>query len=52
MPCAADDLGRPVVFISRMAMHTPNLRQEAWASPLITQPDSSGDLHGEARSRF
>ncbi len=49
MPYAADDLGRPVFFISSMAMHTQNLHQDARASLLITQPDSSGDPLGAAR---
>jgi putative heme iron utilization protein len=49
MPYAADDLGRPVLFISSMAMHTQNLHQDARASLLITQPDSSGDPLGAAR---
>ena len=49
MPYAADDLGRPVFFISSMAMHTQNLSQDARASLLITQPDSSGDPLGAAR---
>jgi heme iron utilization protein len=49
MPYAADDLGRPIFFISTMAMHTQNLHQDARASLLITQPDSSGDPLGAAR---
>jgi hypothetical protein len=49
MPYAADDLGHPVLFISSMAMHTQNLHQDAHASLLITQPDSSGDPLGAAR---
>jgi len=49
MPYAADNLGRPVLFISSMAMHTQNLHQDARASLLITQPDSSGDPLGSAR---
>jgi putative heme iron utilization protein len=49
MPYAADDLGRPVFFISSMAMHTQNLHQDARASLLITQPDFSGDPLGAAR---
>jgi putative heme iron utilization protein len=49
MPYAVDDLGRPVFFISSMAMHTQNLRQDAKASLLITQPDSSDDPLGAAR---
>ena len=49
MPYAADDLGRPVVFVSSMAMHTQNLHRDARASLLITQPDSSADPLGAAR---
>jgi len=49
MPFAVDDLGRPVFFISTMAMHTQNLRQDSRASLLITQPDVSGDPLGAAR---
>ena len=49
MPYAGDDRGRPVFFISSMAMHTQNLQQDARASLLITQPDSSGDPLGSAR---
>lgn len=49
MPYATDDAGRPVFFISSMAMHTQNLRQDARASLLITQPDVSGDPLGAAR---
>jgi putative heme iron utilization protein len=49
MPYAADDLGRPIFFISTMAMHTQNLQQDARASLLITQPDVSGDPLGAAR---
>jgi putative heme iron utilization protein len=49
MPYAADELGRPIFFISSMAMHTQNLREDARASLLITQPDVSGDPLGAAR---
>ena len=49
MPYAVDDRGHPVFFISSMAMHTHNLRQDARASLLITQPDVSGDPLGAAR---
>ena len=49
MPFAADGLGRPIFFISTMAMHTQNLRQDARSSLLITQPDVSGDPLGAAR---
>src|SRR5258708_1949545 len=49
MPFAADELGRPIFFISGMAMHTQNLQQDRRASLLITQPDVSGDPLGSAR---
>jgi heme iron utilization protein len=49
MPYAADDRGRPIFFISTMAMHTQNLHQDARASLLITQPDAEGDPLGAAR---
>jgi putative heme iron utilization protein len=49
MPYAVDDLGRPIFFISSMAMHTHNLRQDPRASLLIAQPDVSGDPLGSAR---
>jgi hypothetical protein len=49
MPYAADQLGRPIFFISSMAMHTHNLRQDPRAGLLITQPDVSGDPLGSAR---
>src|ERR1700738_4514158 len=49
MPYAADELGRPIFFISTMAMHTQNLQQDARASLLITQPDVSGDPLGAPR---
>jgi putative heme iron utilization protein len=49
MPYAVDDSGRPVLFISSMAMHTQNLRADPRASLLITQPDVSEDPLGAAR---
>src|SRR6202165_2615836 len=49
MPYATDDFGRPVFFISSMAMHTQNLQQDSCASLLITQPDVSGDPLGAGR---
>ncbi len=49
MPYAVDDHGRPIFFISTMAMHTQNLREDARASLLVTQPDVSGDPLGAAR---
>ncbi|HKE22687.1 MAG TPA: DUF2470 domain-containing protein [Bryobacteraceae bacterium] len=49
MPFAIDDVGRPVFFISSMAMHTQNLQLDQRASLLITQPDVSDDPLGAAR---
>ncbi|MGP0071788.1 MAG: HugZ family protein [Bryobacteraceae bacterium] len=49
MPFAADNFGRPIFFVSSMAMHTHNLRRDSRASLLITQPDVSGDPLGAAR---
>ena len=49
MPYAVDAAGRPVFFISTMAMHTQNLHQDRRASLLITQPEASGDPLGSAR---
>jgi heme iron utilization protein len=49
MPFAADSLGRPVFFISSLAMHTQNLQQDARASLLIAQPDVADDPLGAAR---
>jgi putative heme iron utilization protein len=49
MPYAADETGRPVLFISSMAMHTQNLQQDSRASLFIAQPDTSGDPLGSAR---
>ena len=49
MPFAADSLGRPIFFISSMAMHTQNLREDPRASLLVTQPEVSGDPLGAAR---
>jgi len=49
MPYAVDELGRPIFFVSSMAMHTHNLLTDPRASLLITQPDVSGDPLGAAR---
>jgi putative heme iron utilization protein len=48
MPYAADGAGRPVFFVSSMAMHTQNLRADARASLLVAQ-ESGGDPLGAAR---
>lgn len=49
MPYAADELGRPLFFISSMAMHTQNLADDPRASLLVMQPDVEGDPLGAAR---
>ena len=49
MPYAVDGEGRPVFFISSMAMHTQNLLGNPRSSLLITQPDVSGDPLGASR---
>jgi putative heme iron utilization protein len=57
MPYALDAEGRPLLFISAMAVHTQNLQADPRASLLVTQPDVSGEplaggrltLMGEAR---
>ncbi|MEO8591975.1 MAG: DUF2470 domain-containing protein [Candidatus Solibacter sp.] len=49
MPYATDEHGRPVFFVSSMAMYTQNLLQDPRASVLTTQPDVSGDPLGAAR---
>ncbi len=49
MPYAADGVGRPVFFISSMAMHTQNLGQDPRASLLIAQPEAGADPLGAAR---
>ena len=49
MPYAADQHGRPVFFISSMAMHTQNLGQDPRASLFIAQPEAGSDPLGAAR---
>ena len=49
MPYAADQHGRPVFFISSMAMHTQYLGQDPRASLLVAQPEVTGDPLGAAR---
>ncbi len=49
MPYAADALGRPVMFISSMAMHTQNLMEDPRTSLFIADPDAAGDPLGAAR---
>lgn len=49
MPYAVDELGRPIFFISGMAMHTQNLEADDRASLLIMQAEVSGDPLGAGR---
>ena len=49
MPYAIDEAGRPVFFVSGMAMHTQNLQADARASLLIMPADVAGDPLGAAR---
>jgi len=49
MPYAADGQGRPVFFISSMAMHSQNLMEDPRSSLLIMQPDVAGDPLGAGR---
>ena len=49
MPYAADPLGRPVFFVSRMAVHTQNLQADWRASLSVVQPNAENDLFGAAR---
>lgn len=44
MPYGADQHGRPVFFISTMAMHTQNLKADPRASLLIAQADAEDPL--------
>ena len=48
MPYAGDSQGRPIFFISSMAMHTQNLRADPRASLLVAQ-ETGGDPLGAAR---
>jgi putative heme iron utilization protein len=49
VPYASDEMGRPIFFVSSLAMHTQNLQQDPRGSLLITQPDVAGDPLGSAR---
>jgi putative heme iron utilization protein len=44
MPYAIDDFGRPLILISSMAMHTQNLVENARASLLVTESESTDPL--------
>ena len=43
MPYALDVVGRPLLLISSMAMHTQNLAGDGRASLLVAQPGAAGD---------
>ncbi|HJT87132.1 MAG TPA: DUF2470 domain-containing protein [Bryobacteraceae bacterium] len=49
MPYAADERGRPVFFISTMAMHTQNLQEDRRASLLVAPLEAAEDPLGAAR---
>ena len=38
MPYALDDLGRPIVFLSDLAVHTKNIKKNSQASIFVTEP--------------
>ena len=48
MPYALDEIGRPLLLISAMAMHTQNLNEDTRASLLVNQTDAADPL-GAAR---
>lgn len=49
MPFATDRLGRPVFFISSLAVHTQNLQADWRGSLCVVQPDAESDPFGSAR---
>jgi heme iron utilization protein len=50
MPFALDLAGRPVFFISNMAMHTQNLKSDPRCSLFVGQASTDGDPLGAARA--
>jgi heme iron utilization protein len=50
MPYAVDAAGRPVFFISSMAMHTQNLKADARSSLFVAQGTADEDPLGAARA--
>jgi len=50
MPYALDALGRPLLLISNMAMHTQNLKADPHTSLFVTQTAVDGDPLGSARA--
>jgi putative heme iron utilization protein len=49
MPYAADGHGRPLFFISTIAVHTKNLLEDPRASLLVAAPEAEADPLGSAR---
>ncbi|WP_125488016.1 HugZ family protein [Edaphobacter aggregans] len=49
MPFALDSSGRPIFFISNMAMHTQNLKSDQRCSLFVGQVAADGDALGAAR---
>lgn len=49
MPYVLDECGCPVMFVSSMAMHTQNMREDSRVSLLIVQENVTGDPLGTAR---
>ncbi len=50
MPYALDDRGRPLMLISKMAMHTQNLDRDARASLLVPEENAAKDPLGAGRA--
>lgn len=50
MPYALDPQGRPLLLISKMAMHTKNLDRDPRASLLVPEDDAARDPLGAARA--
>ncbi|RRA47778.1 HugZ family protein [Acidipila sp. EB88] len=50
MPYALDTLGRPLLLISNMAMHTQNLKAEPQVSLFVSATAADGDPLGAARA--
>jgi putative heme iron utilization protein len=50
MPYALDDVGRPILLISNMAMHTQNLKADPRASLFVGQVSAENDPLGASRA--
>src|SRR5215475_12166371 len=50
MPFALDRMGRPLLLISNMAMHTQNLKADPRCSLFVGQGNVDGDPLGSARA--